>query len=154
MKTDLSRPCRTIFYFTPTKRLIFCIVTLFISIAILDDAFDSPTLTSVKAVSEARVSGPVSYTPLQWKKGCLKRPVFRRCDASDRDSPLPYQTSHESLARQSLDMGYEKPIGPKDWKRNIGNTVNGQASEAVRDQVMCHNNYSNVFQDAYPNAHV
>jgi len=58
------------------------------------------------------------------------------------------------MARQSLDMGYEKPIGPKDWRRNVRNTVNGQASDAVRDQVMRHRNHSGVFQDAYLSAHV
>ncbi|KAH9967053.1 hypothetical protein BGW80DRAFT_723791 [Lactifluus volemus] len=50
--------------------------------------------------------------------------------------PLPYRTLHDYMGGQSLDMGYEKPIGPKDWRRNVGNTVNGQASDAVRDQVM------------------
>ncbi|KAH8981401.1 hypothetical protein EDB92DRAFT_1970196 [Lactarius akahatsu] len=148
-----NRPKPTIFYFTPTKRVIFCLVTLMVRIAVLDDAFDSPTLTSVKAVFDARVSGPVSYTPLRWKEW-LKRPVFRRWDGNDLYSPLPYRTLHDYMARQSLDMGYENPIGPKDWRRNVGNTVNGQASDAVRDQIMRHNNHSNVFQDAYLNAHV
>ncbi|KAH9174385.1 hypothetical protein EDB89DRAFT_568429 [Lactarius sanguifluus] len=129
-----NRPKPTIFYFTPTKRLVFCLVTAI-------------------AVFAASVSGPVSYTPLRWKE-LLKRPVFRRCDASDFDSPLPYRTLHEYeyMGRQSLDMGYEKPIGPKDWRRNVGNTVNGQASDAARDKVVRQNNHSNVFQDAYLNA--
>jgi hypothetical protein len=68
--------------------------------------------------------------------------------------PLPYRTLHDYMGGQSLDMGYEKPMGPKDWRRNVGNTVNGQASDAVRDQVMRQSNHSNVFQDAYFNAHV
>jgi hypothetical protein len=53
--TGRSRP---IFYFTPTRRLVFCLVTLIASIA-------SPTLNaSVDAVFGAGVSGPVSHTPL------------------------------------------------------------------------------------------
>jgi Protein of unknown function (DUF3435) len=118
----LSR--RTIFYFTPTKRLIFCLVTHIVSIAALDVAFDSPTLDSVEAVFAARVTPPVACTSLRWKKEWLKRPVFRRCDG-DLNSPLPYRTLHDYMAKQSLNMGYEKPIGPKDWRRNVGNTVNG-----------------------------
>ncbi|KAH8119865.1 hypothetical protein DFH11DRAFT_1721770 [Phellopilus nigrolimitatus] len=148
-----NRPKPTVFYFTPTRRLIFCLVTLMASIAVLDGAFDSPTLSSVEAVFRVRTSGPVTCVPLRWKKEWLKRPVFRRWNG-DLDSPLPYRTLHDYMGRQSLDMGYEKPIGPKDWRRNVGNTVNGQASDAVRDQVMRHNNHSNVFQDAYLNAHV
>lgn len=145
--------CRTVFYFTPTRRLIFCIVTLIVSVAVLDGAFESSTLTNVEAVFRVAVSGPVTSVPLRWKKEWLKRPVFRRCNG-DPDSPLPYRTLHDYMGRQSLDMGYEKPIEPKAWRRNVGNTVNGKASDAVRDQVMRHNNHSNVFQDAYLNAHV
>ncbi|KAJ6627794.1 hypothetical protein B0H10DRAFT_2209916 [Mycena sp. CBHHK59/15] len=129
-----NKPKPTIFYFTPTKRLVFCLVTLMASLAVLDGAFTSPTLNAgVDVVFGARVSG---HTPLRWKPERLRRPMFRR----DADV--------------SLDMGYEKAIGPKDWRRNVGNTVNVQASGAVRDQVMCHNNRSGVFQDAYLNRHV
>ncbi|KAI2606772.1 hypothetical protein GGR54DRAFT_644004 [Hypoxylon sp. NC1633] len=148
-----NKPKSTIFYFTPTKKLVFCLITHIVSIAVLDGALDSPTLDSVEAVFGARVVPPVTCLPLRWKREWLKRPVFRRCD-DDLMSPLPYRTLHDYMARQSLDMGYEKPIGPKDWRRNVGNTVNGQASDAVRDQVMRHNNHSNVFQDAYLSAHV
>jgi hypothetical protein len=145
--------CRTIFYFTLTKRLIFCLITLIVSIAVLDGTFESSTLTSVDAVFAVGISGPVSYLPLRWKKEWLKRPVFRRCDG-DVNSPLPYRTLHDYMDRQSLDMGCEKPIRPKDWRRNVGNTVSGLASDAVRDQIMRHKNHSNVFQDAYLSAHV
>jgi hypothetical protein len=63
------------------------------------------------------------------------------------------------MTRQSLDMGYEKETSPKDWRRNVGNTVNERASDAVRDQVMRHNKFNNhwhsgVFQDAFLNQHV
>jgi hypothetical protein len=36
----------------------------------------------------------------------------------------------------------------------VGNTVNGQALDVVQDQIIHHNNHSNVFQDTYLNAHV
>ncbi|KAN0133029.1 Protein of unknown function (DUF3435) domain containing protein [Lactarius tabidus] len=152
-KSSENRPKPTIFYFTPTKRLIFCLITLIVSIAVLDGIFESPTLTSVEPVFTAGISGPVSYLPLRWKKEWLKRPVFQHCD-SDLNSPLPYHTLHDYMGRQSLDMGYERPIHPKDWQRNMGNTVNSPASDTVCDQIMCHNNHSNVFQDAYLSAHM
>ncbi|KAF8273318.1 hypothetical protein EI94DRAFT_1795379 [Lactarius quietus] len=132
-----NRPKPTIFYFTPIKRLIFCLITLIVSIAVLDGAFKASTLTSVEAVFAARIRGPVSYLPLRWKKEWLKRPVFRNCDG-DLNSPLPYRTLHDYMGRQLLDMGYENAITPKDWRRNI----------------MRHNNHNNVFQDAYFSAHV
>ncbi|KAG8852526.1 hypothetical protein FRB96_008621 [Tulasnella sp. 330] len=147
-----KKPKPTIFYFTPTNKLIFCLVTLIVSIAILDGAFDSPTLTSVEAIFRASVSGPVSYTPFRWKKEWLKRPVFRRTKG-DLDAPLSYGALHDYMARQSLDTGYEKPIGPKDWRRNVANAVDGHASDAVRNQVMRHNS-RHVFEEAYRNAHV
>ncbi|KAG7448835.1 uncharacterized protein BT62DRAFT_1074364 [Guyanagaster necrorhizus] len=144
---------QTIFFFMQTKRLIFCLVTLVASIAILDDAFDFPTLTSVEAVFRARNCSPVTCTPLRWKKEWLKRPVFQWCDG-DPDSPLLYCTLHDYIGNQSLDMGYEKHIGPKDWRRNVGNTVNGYASGAMRHQIMRHNSHLKVFQDAYLNSFV
>ncbi|KAF8661375.1 hypothetical protein AX16_001468 [Volvariella volvacea WC 439] len=115
-----NKPKPTIFYFTPTRRLVFCLVTLIASIAVLDGAFASPALNdSVDAVFGARVSGPVSHTPLRWKPEWLRRPVFHR-DVNDVDlfAPLSYSTLHDCMTRQSLDMGYEKEIGPKDWRRN------------------------------------
>lgn len=47
-----------------------------------------------------------------------------------------------------IDMGYGKRIGPKDWRRNVGNTTSGDVPDAVRGQIMCHNSHSKVFQDA------
>ncbi|KAG6829647.1 hypothetical protein H0H87_010612 [Tephrocybe sp. NHM501043] len=58
------------------------------------------------------------------------------------------------MGNQSLDMGYEKRIGPKDWRRNVGNTVNEQASEPVRDQIMRHHAGSDTFRSSYLNQKV
>ncbi|KAI9512816.1 FluG domain-containing protein [Russula earlei] len=118
-----------------------------------DGAFESPTQTGVDAVFAASISGPVSYLPLRWKEEWLKRPVFRRCDG-DLNSPLSYRTLHDYVGRQTLDMGYEMPIKPKDWRMNVGNEANRLAADTVRDQITRHNNHSNVFQDAYLTAHV
>lgn len=74
---------------------------------------------------------------------------FQRCQL-----PPPLPNSPRLYVSAIARHGLRKAFRPKDWRRNVGNTVNGQASDAVRDQIMRHNNHSNVFQDAYLNAHV
>ncbi|KAH8984194.1 hypothetical protein EDB86DRAFT_2833614 [Lactarius hatsudake] len=125
--------------------MVVCFVTAIVSTAILDRAFHSPTLTSIAAVFAASVSGPVSYTRMEW----LKRPVFRRCDAVDFDSPLPYRY----LPRTSTST-WADSRSIWDTRSLSATPSTGQASDAVRDRVMRRNNHSNVFQDAYLNANV
>jgi hypothetical protein len=80
---------RTVFFFTLTRRLIFCLVTVIVSLAVHDGAFAAPSLTSVSRVFQVKNRGPVKCTPLRWKKEWLKRPVFRRFD----DSVVPANAS-------------------------------------------------------------
>jgi len=78
------------------------------------------------------------YTPLV-EGGVVE--MSRRCD-SMLNSPLPYRSLHDHMGNQSLDMGYEKRIVPKGWRRKVGNMANGNAPDAVRDQIMRHNSHS------------
>ncbi|POR38961.1 Uncharacterized protein TPAR_00832 [Tolypocladium paradoxum] len=39
---------------------------------------------------------------------------------------------------QTLDAGFEEPIGPKAFRRGATNAANGIAPDAVRDQMMRH----------------
>jgi hypothetical protein len=73
---------RTVFFFTLTRRLIFCLITVIVSLAVHDGAFAAPSLTSIRRVFQVKNRGPVKCTPLRWKKEWLKRPVFRRFDDS------------------------------------------------------------------------
>lgn len=104
-----------------------------------DGVFAAKNLTSVRRVFRARNRGPVKCTPLRWKSEFLKRPVFPRCDAISgvsEWSPMQYHKLNNDMGRQSLDYGCEKALGCKVWRRTAANAVNGNASDAVRDQMM------------------
>lgn len=60
------------------------------------------------------------------------------------------------MTDQSLEMGYHpQPIGTKDWRRNLGNTNDRGATAAERDDnIMRHNEGSDVFRTSYLNANV
>lgn len=45
-----------------------------------------------------------------------------------QDEALQYHMLRDSIARQSLDAGFEKPIEPKAWRRGVGNAANGMFS--------------------------
>ena len=125
--------------------MIFCFISVIVSLAVHDRAFAASKFTSVREVFQAKNRGPVKCTPLRWKKKWLKRPVFRRLDDSvaedDSDEsisedesdgsitskyrPLPYQKLLDDMARQSLDAGEENPIEPKAWRRGAANAANG-----------------------------
>ncbi|RYO87789.1 hypothetical protein DL766_004613 [Monosporascus sp. MC13-8B] len=170
-KGENNKPQPTIFFFTPTRRLIFCFISVIVSLAVHGRVFAVSKFSSVRAVFEAKNRGPVKCTPLRWKKEWLKRPVFRRLDdsvaednsipedtpdesdeldGSDRSNtskyqPLPYQKLLDDMARQSLDAGEENAIEPKAWRN---------ASDAVRDQMMRHNPKWATFNSAYVNEKV
>lgn len=136
-----NKPKPTIFFFTTTRRLIFCLITVIISLALHDGAFDAPSLASARLIFQAKVRGPVKYTPIRWKKEWLKRPIFRRYNGPilSENEPLQYQKKlKDDMEWQSLDYGCERAIGPKAWRRGAANVANGNASDAVRDQMMRH----------------
>ncbi|KAK4170950.1 FluG domain-containing protein [Triangularia setosa] len=147
-----NKPKPTIFFFSPTRRLIFCFISVIVSLAVHDSAFAASKFTSVRAVFQVRNRGPIKCTPLRWKEEWLKRPVFRRHDDSYR--PLLYQKLYDDMERQSLDAGEENAIEPKAWRRGAANAVNGSASDAVRDQMMRHDPKWATFNSAYINEKV
>jgi uncharacterized protein DUF3435 len=122
----LTAPARTIFFFTTTRKLIFCLITIIVSLAVCDGAFQAQSLTSARQVFQTKNLGPVKCTPFRWKKEWLKRPVFRRFNgAIISDEPLQYHKLKDDMARQSLDSGCEKAIEPKAWRRGAANSANG-----------------------------
>ncbi|KAK4116055.1 FluG domain-containing protein [Canariomyces notabilis] len=160
-----NKPKPTIFFFTPTRRLIFCFITVIVSLAVYDGAFAASKFTSVREVFQAKNRGPVKCTPFRWKEEWLKRPVFRQFDDSVLEGgledpscpqyqPLPYHKLRDDMARQSLDAGFEKAIEPKAWRRGAANAANGNASDAVRDQMMRHDPRWATFNSAYINEKV
>ncbi|KAK4107064.1 hypothetical protein N656DRAFT_840631 [Canariomyces notabilis] len=122
-----NKPKPTIFFFTPTRRLIFCFITVIVSLAVHDRAFAASKFTSVREVFQYKNRGPVKCTPIRWKEEWLKRPIFRRLGDSEYQ-PLPYQKLLDDMTRQSLDAGEERAIEPKAWRRGAANAANGSQS--------------------------
>ncbi|KAK4172310.1 hypothetical protein QBC36DRAFT_390518 [Triangularia setosa] len=157
-----NKPKPTIFFFTPTRRLIFCFISGIVSLAVHDSAFAASKFTNVRTVFQARNRGPIKCTPLRWKEEWPKWPVFRHHDDSVAEEesgerkyrPLPYQKLHDDMERQSLDAGEENAIKPKAWRRGAANAANDNASDAVRDQMMRHDPKWATFDSAYINEKV
>jgi hypothetical protein len=113
--------------------LIFCLISVIVSLAVHDGAFAVSKFTSVREVFQARNQGPVKCTPLRWKDEWLKRPVFRQYNESTAEEesderkyePLPYHKLLYDMERQSLDAGEENKIEPKAWRRGAANAANG-----------------------------
>lgn len=119
---------RTIFFFTPSKKLIFCPITVILALALHDHAFDATSLTDASSVFESQVWGPTECTPLRWKEDMLKVPVFRRirgCDLSTNEA-MTYSKLSYDMARQSLDSGHEKAWTPRFARRGAANAANGE----------------------------
>ena len=56
---------------------------------------------------------------------------------------------------QSLEMGHPQPTGPKYWRRNVGTATRSiEVTAAERDNVMHHNEGSDVFRTSYLDADV
>ncbi|KAK6841024.1 hypothetical protein PG987_001884 [Apiospora arundinis] len=155
-KGEDNKPKPTIFWFTMTRRLIFNFINTIISLAIVDQAFAAPSLTTARQVFQVKNLSGVKCTHLRWKKEWLKRPVFRRFHGSQvsEDEALQYHKLRDDLKRQSLDMGEEEPIVPRAFRRGNANAMNGKAPDAVRDQALRHDPKWATFNNAYINENV
>ncbi|OAF63116.1 hypothetical protein VC83_00671 [Pseudogymnoascus destructans] len=91
-----NRPKPTIFFFTEVDDPIFCAITHFVTLALADNAFDAPSLTTPRRIFEERVHGPVNCTELHWKEEKLKTPIFRRYGSK---AALPYNQLRDPLDR-------------------------------------------------------
>ena len=128
--------------------MIFCFISIIVSLAVRDRAFAVSKFTSVRKIFQAKNRGPVKCTPLRWKEEWLKRPVFRQHDESIAEEesdesiaeeesdereyqPLPYHRLHYDMERQSLDAGEENKIEPKAWRRGAANVANGTSSPSL-----------------------
>lgn len=106
---------------------MFCIITVIVSLAVSDQAFDVDGLTTASSVFRLRNRGGRLCTPLRWKSEWLKRPVFRGYDgaAVALEKPLPYHKLNDDMERQTLDAGFERAFGPKAFRRGAANVANG-----------------------------
>ncbi|KAK0637170.1 FluG domain-containing protein [Bombardia bombarda] len=148
-----NKPKPTIFFFTMARRVILCPIMVVISQAVRDNAFEARNLTSVARVLQTKNLAPAKCTPIRWKDGMDKIPLFRRYEGAllSPNKPLPYHTLRDDMGRQSLDAGEETAVTPKNWRRMVANAVNGSAPDAVRDQAMRHDPKWATFNAAYIN---
>jgi hypothetical protein len=124
----------TIFFFTEVDDPIFCPITHLVSLALTDDAFEAPSLTTPKRVFEHKVWGPVLCTPLHWKQEKLKTPIFRRDeDIVDEGMPspetaLPYSQFRDCLNRLGRTAGFKETLTSYCFRRGTANVVDRKLS--------------------------
>ncbi|KAK4031431.1 hypothetical protein C8A01DRAFT_51477 [Parachaetomium inaequale] len=116
-----NKPKLTIFFFIPIRRLIFCFISIIVSLAVYNSVFASSKFTSAR------------------KEEWLKRPE----ESDERKyQPLLYYKLHYDIERQLLDAGEEKAIEPKAWCN---------ASDTVRNQMIRYNPKWAMFNSVYIN---
>lgn len=130
---------RTIFFLTPSRKLIFCPVLLYLAVALFDDAFDAKCLEDASSVLGAKVPDGMDCLPLRWKRSKLKIPFFRRVARDgtiSEDEAMLYSTLRDHMGDHSLEAGFEKKWTPKAGRRGAGNAANGTSiSLQMRESV-------------------
>ncbi|KAH7201205.1 hypothetical protein DER44DRAFT_841713 [Fusarium oxysporum] len=148
-----NKPKPTIFYFTPTRKLLFCAVSTILALALHDNAFDAPSLTDAAVIFGSQPPRFKHCIPLRWKKSMLKTPIFRRYRGRElsADEAMLYSKLRDDIGQQSLDSGHERKWTPRFARRGAGNAANGDAPDSVRDQMMRQDPRFMTFQSAYLN---
>ena len=121
---------RTIFYFTPTRKLMHCVVSDILTLALDDGAFDAPSLTTAARVLGMKIPAYKPCIPLRWKSSKLKVPVFRRFDRNgvlSEDEAMPYAKLRDDVGQQSEDAGFEVRWTTKVFRRGASNAANGKS---------------------------
>ncbi|TVY63532.1 hypothetical protein Focb16_v014233 [Fusarium oxysporum f. sp. cubense] len=124
-----NKPKPTIFYFTPTRKLLFCAVSTILALALHDNAFDAPSLTDAAVIFWSKPPRFKYCILLRWKKSMLKTPIFRRYRGAElsADEAMLYSKLRDDIGQQSLDSGHERKWTPRFARRGAGNAANGAA---------------------------
>ncbi|PCD25770.1 hypothetical protein AU210_012206 [Fusarium oxysporum f. sp. radicis-cucumerinum] len=137
-----------------TRKLLFCAVSTILALALHDDAFDAPSLTTASAIFGSRPPSYMVCTPLRWKASKLKIPVFRRYRGANlsEDEAMLYSKLRDDIGDQSLNSGHERRWTPRFARRvpAMLPTVR-DAPDSVRDQMMRHDPQFATFHHAYLN---
>ncbi|KAF5962953.1 hypothetical protein FBULB1_13691 [Fusarium bulbicola] len=122
-----NKPKPTIFYFTPTRKLLFCAISMILALALHDNAFDAPSLTDAAVIFRSQPPRFKHCIPLRWKKSMLKTPIFRRYRGTElsTDKAMLYSKLRDDIGQQSLDSGHERKWTPRFARRGAGNAANG-----------------------------
>ncbi|KAH7370272.1 hypothetical protein BKA65DRAFT_589640 [Rhexocercosporidium sp. MPI-PUGE-AT-0058] len=135
------RPKPTIFFFTEVDDLIFCPITHLVSLAIADEAFEAPSLTTVERVFEHKVWGPVVSTPLSWKQGMIKTPIFRQDERpatgviTSLTLALTYSQYRDCLNRLGLATGFLEKLTSYCFRRGTANVVDLYNGAYINERV-------------------
>jgi hypothetical protein len=131
---ELTNIHSTIFFFTEVDDPIFCPITHLVSLALTDDAFEAPSLTTPKRVFEHKVWGPVLCTPLRWKQEKLQTPIFRRDEyimeegIPSPETALPYSQFRDCLNRLGRAAGFKETLTSYCFRRGTANVVDRKLS--------------------------
>jgi hypothetical protein len=129
---ELTDSHSTIFFFTEVDDPIFCPITYLISLALADDAFEAPSLTTPERIFEHKVWGPVLCTPLRWKQGILKTPIFCRDERTPEgpslEMALPYSQFRNCLNRLGRAAGFKETLTSYCFRRETTNVVDYKLS--------------------------
>jgi hypothetical protein len=140
LTTELMEIHSTIFFFTEVDGPIFCAITHFVTLALADDAFEAPSLTTPERIFKHKVWGPVSCTPLHWKQEKLKTPIFRRDEPTadgcitSPEVALPYSQFYNCLNRLGRAAGFQEKLTSYCFRRGTANVVDRKLSMASREK--------------------
>jgi hypothetical protein len=133
MTSDLTMPQRKIFLKSEVKEPVFDIIDLFLSLAILDDAFDTDFIQSTEDIFRTRVEPPRRSLELKFKAEILNVPICRQPVSTplgmstDAMKPLKYHTYLHFLQRLSLAVGRMRAMKPYELRRGTGEAVNSKS---------------------------
>ncbi|KAL9049391.1 MAG: hypothetical protein Q9162_007245 [Coniocarpon cinnabarinum] len=151
-RRDTNRP--TIFLFHEREdNLTMCPILHMLALALADEAFEAG-IRSVEDIYRLRVTGGRNSLELRWKESMLDVPVFRRLVSSKEGittsstRALTYNVFNKSLRDLGQRAGLRWPLTPYCLRRAAGNALDGQATEAERNQAMGHSR-SDIFLKYY-----
>ena len=137
-EVELTDYRSTIFFFTEVDDPIFCPITHLVSLAIVDGAFEAPSLTTAERVFEHKVWGPVVCTPLNWKQEMLKTPIFRQDErtvdgvVTSPTLALTYSQFRDCLVRLGRAVGFLLILTCYCFRRGTANVVDRKSSGTSR----------------------
>ncbi|PVH69879.1 hypothetical protein DL98DRAFT_578123 [Cadophora sp. DSE1049] len=153
-----NKPKPTTFLFRENPLPILCPISHILARAIRDNAILVDGYTSAEPFFATDLgSQNVKAMKVHWKPEWLKQPVFRRSVwttngwVKSKTEPMAYSKYAFYLNRLGRDAGFEDKLTSYCFRRGCANAIDGKASDAVRDQVMRHNPFTGVFNEAYNN---
>ena len=113
----------TIFFFTPTRRLIFCFITVIVSLAVHDGAFAARKFTSIRGVgnvastatAQALVAAGYSSPPLRPPLSPVSAPSDEADEVTAVTPKTPDQSNDETPAPAPATDAAAKTAAPS-WR--------------------------------------